>query len=101
MNELSNRLQEAVDFIKRNGLARTDKEIAGALAIPASTLSMALSGMRTPTWELLLAVCDRYPIDFEWLRTGVGSMIKGGTVIALLKRIEDLEKIVADLSKDK
>ena len=102
MNELSYRLQIAVDFLKGNGIIKRDKELAVSLGVPTATISMVTTGRRVPTWDLLLTFCDRYPISFEWLRTGVGPMIRGDTeadkMRALLKRIEELEKKVDELT---
>ena len=92
MNELSERLNQAIEFIRRNGYAESDTEIARRLGVPYSTLSMTKTGVRTPTWGMLLDLCDIYPIDFRWLRTGQGSIVGEPREIFLLKRIEELEK---------
>ena len=97
MNELSHRLQLALDFLKKNGFAKTDREIAERLGVQVTGLNMAKNGDRVPTWDLLLKLCDHYPINFWWLRSGDGSMIKEDKTIALLKRIEELEKKIAEL----
>lgn len=97
MNELSQRLRQAVDFLKKNGYAKSDAEVAGKIGVLKSTFSMSTNGSRPPTWDMLLDFCDTYPIDFWWLRTGRGSMVKGDRELALLKRIEELEKIVNEL----
>ena len=91
MNELSERLRTAVDFLKKNGYARSDSSVAGRLGVPKSSLCMSMSGTRVPTWELLLDLCDAYPINFAWVRTGAGNMIKEDREAALLKRIAELE----------
>ena len=62
-----------------------------------STLTMVTNGTRVPTWELLLDFCDAYPINFRWLRTGEGDMIKEDREAALLKRIAELEAEVQRL----
>ena len=92
MNELCKRLNKAVEFIRRNGYADSDTEIARRLGVPYSTLSMTKTGKRVPTWGMLLDLCDAYPIDFRWLRTGQGSIVGEPREIFLLKRIEELEK---------
>lgn len=98
MNELSHRLSLAIDFLKRNGYARSDVEIARKLGIYSSALNMAKKGERAPTWGMLLDFCDNYPISFWWLRSGEGDMIgNGDRTIALLKKIEELEKRVREL----
>ena len=97
MNELSERLRLAVEFVKRNGYEKNNSSIARRLGIPKSTLTMATNGTRVPTWELLLDFCDAYPIDFRWIRTGAGAMIKEDRETALLKRIAELEAEVERL----
>ena len=97
MNELSERLAIAVDFLKRNGYAKSNADIARVLRVTNSAMSMVVTGSREPTWDLLLDFCDAYPIDFRWMRSGVGSMVKGETEKILLKRIEELELMVKQL----
>ena len=97
MNELSQRLRQAVDFLKKNGYAKSDAEVAGKIGVLKSTFSMSTNGSRPPTWDMLLDFCDTYPIDFWWLRTGKGSMVKEERELVLLKRIEELEKMVNEL----
>ena len=94
MDALSERLAAAVEFLKRNGYAKSNRELAQRLGVTESTVCMALNGTRKPSWELLLNFCDAYPIDFAWMRTGEGEMIKGERESALLKRIEELERTI-------
>lgn len=95
MNELSERLRKAADFLKRSGYAKNDSEMADKTGILKSTFSLCANGMRVPTLELLLDFCDAYPIDFQWMRTGKGRMVKVDREAALLKRIEELEAELA------
>lgn len=97
MNDLSERLRLAVEFVIRNGYAKNRASIATRLGILKSTLTMVTNGTRVPTWELLLDFCDAYPIDFRWIRTGEGAMIREDRETALLKRIAELEAEVARL----
>ena len=100
MNELSHRLSLAIDFLKRNGYASNDVEIAKKLGIFPSALNMVKKGERVPTWGMLLDFCDHYPISFWWLRSGEGDMIgNGDRIIALLKKIEELENRIRELEK--
>lgn len=96
-NEISERLRKAIAFLKANGYANNDKEIAACLGVGSSAVSMATSGERTPSWDFLLKFSDRYPISFDWLRKGGAHMIKGGREEALLRRIEELETRVGEL----
>ena len=95
MSELSNRLQRAVEFIVKNGYAKNNTAIAKKLGVTSSTICMAVKAHREPTTELLATLCDNYPISFDWLRKGEGSMIRGERELALLRRIEELEKEIA------
>ena len=101
MSEISNRLRTAITFLKRNGLAKNNIEIAAVLGLPPSTISMYVQGTRTPNGDFLLSFCDHYPIRLDWLRFGGDSMIKGTREVALLKRIEELERKIAELEADK
>lgn len=97
MNELSNRLKQSVVFLKEHGYARYDNDIARKMGVKPSTINMAINGSRIPNWDLLLNFCDNYPINFDWLRTGEGSMIKGEREYDLLRRIESLESRIREL----
>ena len=97
MSELSDRFRLAVDFVKKNGYAKSSAEIAQALGVTKSTMSMAMNGIREPTWDLLLDFCDAYPINFWWFRTGKGGIVKKDRELELLKRIEELEKTIEQL----
>lgn len=99
MNELSDRLRQAVEFVIRNGYASSRANIARRIGILNSTLTMVTNGTRVPTWELLLDFCDAYPIDFKWIRTGEGTMIKENRETVLLKRIAELEAEVERLKE--
>lgn len=94
MNELSVRLRRAVDFLRTSGWVSSDRQVAESLGVTCSTLSMAMNGTRVPSWDLLLRFCDRYPVSFDWLRTGEGTIVKGERERELLRRIEELEKII-------
>ena len=91
MNEISSRLSESIEFLIKNGSARSQREIARELGVTASTLNMAVKGSRIPSMELLLDFCDHYPINFWWLRTGKGKMIAVDRERELLQRIAELE----------
>ena len=97
MNELSQRLRKAVDFLKENGYAKSYLEIAQNSGIKPESLSMTKKGTRVPTWDLLLKICDYYPINFAWLRTGEGDMIKDYRELALLRKIAELEGRIREL----
>lgn len=101
MSELSERLRKAVEFLRRSGKIRTDKELAEVLRVTQPALSMAQTGRREPTWDLLLTLCDLYPISFDWLRKGEGDMIKDNMSSCYLRRIEELEKKIEELEAEK
>lgn len=99
MDALCERLRTAVEFLKRNGYASTNVDIAKTICVSESTFSMAVNGTRVPTWELLLDFCDAYPISFAWMRTGAGAMIKEDREAALLKRIAELESTIEKMKE--
>lgn len=101
MDGLSERLRLAVGFLVRNGYAKNMTAISSRLGVTKSTLCMVANGTRVPTWDLLLDFCDAYPIDFRWLRTGAGEMVRVDREAALLKRIADLEAEVSRLKEEK
>ena len=97
MDALCERLRQAVDFLKANGYAKSDSEIARKIGVLKSTFSMSMKGSRVPTWDLLLDFCEAYPVNFWWIRSGKGSMVKDDRETVLLKRIEELEKEIERL----
>ena len=97
MSEISDRFRQAVDFIKRSGYEKSDAAVARKLGTTCPILCMELKGDRRPTWDRLLRFCDIYPINFWWLRSGEGPMLKDEREIALLRRIGELEEEVARL----
>jgi len=99
MNDLSERLRTAVEFLEANGYAETDLEVARRCNIAPSSFCMIMKGQRVPTWGLLLDFCDAYPIDFWWIRTGAGDMIKSNREAELLKRIARLEEEIRRLKE--
>ena len=100
MSEISQRLATAIRYLKDSGLAKNDAEIARRLGVTTSTITMTKRGRREPTWEMLLKLCDIYPINFWWLRSGEGDMIgNGDRLIAQLKKIEVLEKKIRELEQ--
>lgn len=96
MSSISQRFQQALDFIINKGLAQSESEIARELGLKPSGLNMAKK--RGPSWDLLLRFCEHYPINFWWLRSGEGDMIgNGDRQIALLQKIAKLEAKIAEL----
>jgi len=99
MNELSERLKKAVDFLKRSGYVKSYADVARRVGVTSSTITMVLNGTRVPTWELILDFCDAYPVNIRWIRKGDGMMIREDREMALLKRIEELEKMIAEMKE--
>ena len=93
MSDISNRFCQALEFVVSRGFARSESAIARKLGVTAPAISMAKSGEREPSWEMLLNFCDHYPINFWWLRSGEGDMIgNGDRVVSLLQQVKELEK---------
>ena len=75
MSEVSKRLRKAATFLRKTGRLKNDSQIAERLGYPRSTISMAMTGKREPTSDLLLSFTDEYPISLRWLRKGEGEMV--------------------------
>ena len=97
MNDISHRLRTAVDYLKKNGLAKSDAEVARKIGYPRSCLCMSKKGTRAPSWDMVLSFCDHYPVNFWWLRSGEGGMIREDKTAALLRRISELENRIKEL----
>lgn len=99
-NEQAERLAAAIQFLIDNKQAKSSSEIAKTIGVTPSTISMALTGSRKPTTDLMLSLCDHYPINFWWLRSGAGRMIRTEDEIpALLRKIEELQEEVYRLGR--
>lgn len=96
MNDTSKRLEKSIKFLIENHRARTQSEIAKKIGVSRPTLNMAMKGSRVPTLALMLDFCDYYPINFRWLRTGEGSMIRDDDTV-LLQKIAELEEKISIL----
>ena len=99
MNDLSRRLQKALFTLQKKGMAKSDCEVARKIGVSYAALNMAKMGVRVPTWGMLLDLCDQYPINFGWLRTGAGSLMKEDREAALQRKIERYEKKIELLEK--
>jgi len=99
MNELSERFNKAAVFLKKSRYVKSYSEIAGRIGYKKSIISECMSGRKTPTWGMLLDFCDAFPIDFQWIRTGAGDMVKSDREMALLKRIAELERMLEQLKE--
>ena len=96
-SEVSERLDQSIEFLIDNKIITTRLELARRLRVTASTLSMATTGRRTPALKLLLDYCEMYPVSLDWLRTGRGEMIRQDRTSDLLRKIDSLEKENAEL----
>ena len=101
MNEMKERFSRAVTYVISSGLARSEREIARTIGVSPVSLNMAKTNYRGGhNWDIILAFCDHYPINFWWIRSGEGDMIgSGDRVVALLKKIGELEGQLAHLAK--
>jgi len=93
MSARSERLEQAVRFLIKNGHAKSQLEIAKRIGTSPSALNMAVHGVREPGSDLMLNLCDNYPINFWWLRSGTGDMVEDKQA-TLRKRIAELEHIL-------
>lgn len=100
MNERSERLSSAIEYLCANGLASSQSDVARKLGVTCSTLNMAVKGSRAPAVELLLKLCDVYPINFWWLRSGEGEMLAMVRENRLMQIIAEKDKIIDDLKRE-
>jgi len=98
MSEISERLSKCIDFLIYNGQAKSYTEVAKVLGVSNSALSMAITGYREPSLQLMVSLCDHYPVNLAWLRTGKGGMIAPGET-PLLQRIAELEETIRELKE--
>jgi len=98
MNEISPRLKLALEFIRESKYERSDAAVARAVGVTYSNLCMCKMGKRKPTWDILIKLCDLYPINFEWLRTGDGVMVNRREH-ELRKKIAELEGMIRELER--
>jgi len=93
MSSRSERLAQALDFLQQYGYATSQRQIARTIGVQPTTLNMAAHGQREPNTDMLLRLCDYYPVNFQWLRSGTGEMVDE-RIAVLCKRISKLESIL-------
>ena len=91
MNEYSERLRTAVEYLIEKGKAKTRTEIGRRVGLKPSTFSMILSGKRGPGIDLFRAFVREYPINLYWLVTGEGDMNRD-TISRLRRQVAELKK---------
>lgn len=69
------RFREIVERINdiKNEKSSTISSFSIALDLPASTVHNYVLGRRAPDLKFLLALCENYQININWLLTGEGS----------------------------
>ena len=87
------RLKIAVQFIRKSGMARSYSAICRKAGLSIPSLNMSVMGHREPSLELILRLCDSYPINQKWLRTGEGPMIVPDIIPQIEKLYERIEKL--------
>lgn len=97
---LCERLKTAVQFLVESGSARSYSEICRKAGISIPSLNMSVMGHRDPSVEMLVRLCDGYPISLRWLRKGEGFMIVQDRTTELLQKIEQLNNIIDELKRE-
>ena len=101
-SSISERLKQAIAYLKENDYFKDEKELCDILGCKRSALTMALNQKynRNLSIQNQLTFCEKFPINFWWLRSGEGDMIgNGDRQIALLQKIAQLEAKIAELEK--
>ena len=96
----SERFAKAVQFLLDNGFARSESSIAKKIGFSVAAVNMSVTGYRSPSLELMVALCDNYPIYFDWVRTGDGGMVRTRELDLYIK-IRELEGRIKALEKGK
>lgn len=98
MDVLTERFGEAVRYLKETGVVKSYKEVANAIGVTNSNLSMRISGTRSATWPMILQLSDHYNVSLRWLRFGEGELAEPQLKErVLLKKIERLERRIREL----
>ena len=98
MKEIGKRIEQV-----RRRLGLRQCQMAEKIAVPQTTYSRYENAERTPTWEFVKVLCNKFDIDDDWLYSGEGSMFKSKTETpanqTLQAEIETLKKEIQDLDK--
>ena len=81
----------------RNTLEMTQKEFGNKIAVAQTYLSQMEKGDRDVTEKILLLICNLFPVNENWLRTGQGTMLletKDSFIDTLMQKysLDELDK---------
>lgn len=81
----------------RNSLKMTQKEFGNKIAVAQTYLSQMEKGDRDVTEKILLLICNLFPVNENWLRTGQGTMLletKDSFIDTLMQKysLDELDK---------
>jgi hypothetical protein len=72
-------MKEQLSMIMRH-YGMTATRFAESIGVPASSVSHVRSGRNKPGYDFIIKVLGKYPeINPEWLLTGAGDMLRGGS----------------------
>lgn len=103
--DLANRMR----LFRSTHIEKSQSAAAKKLGLPQSVVSKLESGMGVPTYKTIKAYIEKYHLNEEWLRTGLGDMqdipkpaesgLLGTSVSELKKANEELQAKVLVMEK--
>ena len=98
MEDISSRLKQAVEYLVDRDYVKSRAALSREIGVSPSFLCMAMLGRRKVPATMMLTLCEKYPVNFWWLRNGEGDMVgRSNRELALLAKIEELEGRIKEL----
>jgi len=74
--ELALRFIEVIDYLKKEGIIKSKRELANALGISPSLITEVSEGRTNISFSRITKLSEIYNINKDWLLHGTGGMIK-------------------------
>ena len=77
MDNIRNRVRQAMEWLKDNKLFNSNRAIAEKMGYNPSVVSQVITGKSNVSERFVKSLCGVYPpLSFEWIWSGEGRMIK-------------------------
>lgn len=74
MDDLTKRFIDSYEYLKTAGFVKNDTEFATKLDVSRSMITEIMKGRSNPGGKALQNIVSKYPVDGNWLLTGLGEM---------------------------
>lgn len=73
----------------------SQEEFASKINLAGNSISRIENGTRNPSERTIIDICERFDVNYDWLKNGVGEIYKetSDTIITLLKSKYNLDDL--------